>query len=53
MSSSDSSYFDMFISSIVLRENCYQCKYANEKRLRSMDFPDPASAVITAKSWRE
>lgn len=40
MSSSDSSYFDMFISSIVLRENCYQCKYANEKRAGDITIGD-------------
>lgn len=31
--SSDSSYFDMFINSIALRENCYHCKYTNGGRL--------------------
>ena len=38
--SSDSSYFDMFINSIALRENCYHCKYTNGKRTGDITIGD-------------
>lgn len=38
--SSDSSYFDMFINSIILRENCYHCKYTNGKRTGDITIGD-------------
>ena len=38
--SSDSSYFDMFINSIVLRENCYNCKYTNGNRVGDITIGD-------------
>lgn len=38
--SSDSSYFDMFINSIALRENCYNCKYTNENRVGDITIGD-------------
>ena len=37
---SDSSYFFMFINGILLRENCYYCKYANKKRVGDITIGD-------------
>lgn len=40
VSSLDSSYFDMFINSTVLRENCYNCKYTNANRVGDITIGD-------------
>lgn len=37
---SDSSYFDIFINSIALRENCYRCKYTNKNRTGDITIGD-------------
>lgn len=38
--SSESSYFDMFINSVALRENCYHCKYTNSNRVGDITIGD-------------
>lgn len=40
VSSSNSSYFDMFINSTALRENCYCCKYTNSNRVGDITIGD-------------
>lgn len=37
---SESSYYRLFLSSYIYRENCYHCKYANSKRVGDITIGD-------------